>query len=80
MYEDQYGEFICGHWGLKGNHIESTEVQKKHRPQDAEELFVIMMASEAKILQPIARFASVYFRIDYELDPSNRHAIVLQTW
>ena len=18
MYEDQYGEFICGHWGLKG--------------------------------------------------------------
>ena len=18
MYEDQYGEFICGHWGLQG--------------------------------------------------------------
>ena len=18
MYEDQYGEFICGYWGLKG--------------------------------------------------------------
>ena len=36
------------------------------------------MASEAKILQPIARFASVYCKMDYELDPSNRHAIVLQ--
>ena len=37
------------------------------------------MASEAKILQLIARVA-VYCRIDYELDLSNRHAIVLQTW
>ena len=47
-------------------------------PQGAEELLV--MASEEKILQPIVRVASVYCRIDYELDPSNRHAIVLQTW
>ena len=47
-------------------------------PQGAEELLV--MASEEKILQPIVRVASVYYRIDYELDPSNRHAIVLQTW
>ena len=46
-------------------------------PQRAEELFV--MASEAKILQPIVRVASVYCRIDYDLDLSNRHAIVLQT-
>ena len=38
------------------------------------------MASEAKILQLIARVASVYCRIDYELDLSNRHAIVLRTW
>ena len=36
------------------------------------------MASEAKILQPIARVASVYCRINHELDLSNRHAIVLQ--
>ena len=43
-------------------------------PQGAEELFV--MAREAKTLQPIARVASVE-RIDYELDVSNRHAIVL---
>ena len=43
--------------------------------QGAEELFV--MASEAKILQPIVRVASVYCRIDYDLDLSNRHAIVL---
>jgi len=28
------------------------------------------MVSEAKILQPIARVASVYCRIDYELDLS----------
>ena len=47
-------------------------------PQSAEELFV--MASEAKILQLIARVASDYCRIDYELDLSNRHAIELQTW
>ena len=47
-------------------------------PQGAEELLV--MASEEKILQPIVRVASVYCRIDYELDLSNRHAIVLQTW
>ena len=46
--------------------------------QGAEELFV--MASEAKTLQPIARVVSVYCRIDYELDLSNRLAIVLQTW
>ena len=38
------------------------------------------MASEAKILQLIVRVVSFYFRIDYELDLSNRHAIVLQTW
>ena len=38
------------------------------------------MASEEKILQPIVRVASVYCRIDYELDLLNRHAIVLQTW
>ena len=36
------------------------------------------MASEAKIFQPIARVASVYCRINHELDLSNRHAIVLQ--
>ena len=36
------------------------------------------MASEAKILQPIARVASVYCRISHELDLSNRHAIGLQ--
>ena len=36
------------------------------------------MASEAKTLQLIARVASVYCRIDYELDLSNRHAIVLR--
>ena len=36
------------------------------------------MASEAKILQPIAPVASVYCRINHELDLSNRHAIVLQ--
>ena len=36
------------------------------------------MASEAKILQPIARVASVYCRMNHELDLSNRHAIVLQ--
>ena len=47
-------------------------------PLGAEELFV--MASEAKILQLIVRVVSVHFRIDYELDLSNRHAIVLQTW
>ena len=47
-------------------------------PQGAEELLV--MASEEKILQPIVRVASVYCRIDYELDLLNRHAIVLQTW
>ena len=46
-------------------------------PQGAEELLV--MASEEKILQPIVRVASVYCRIDYELDLLNRHAIVLQT-
>ena len=46
--------------------------------QGAEELFV--MAREAKILQPIVRVASVYCRIDFELDLSNCHAIVLQTW
>ena len=34
------------------------------------------MAGEAKTLQPIARVASVE-RIDYELDVSNRHSIVL---
>ena len=45
-------------------------------PQGAEELFV--MASEAKILQPIVRVASLYRSI--ELDLSNRHVIVLQTW
>ena len=44
-------------------------------PQGAEELFV--MASEAQILQPIVRVASVYCRVDYDLDLSNRHAIVL---
>ena len=38
------------------------------------------MASEVKILHPITRVASVYCRIDYELDLSNCHAIVLQTW
>ena len=47
-------------------------------PQGAEELLV--MASEEKILRPIVRVASVYCRIDYELDLLNRHAIVLQTW
>ena len=47
-------------------------------PQGADELLV--MASEEKILQPIVRVASVYCRIDYELDLLNRHAIVLQTW
>ena len=46
--------------------------------QDAEEC--IVMANEAKILQPMVRVASVYCRIDYERDPSNRQAIVLQTW
>ena len=20
MYGDQFGEFVCGHWGLKGQH------------------------------------------------------------
>ena len=43
-------------------------------PQGTEELFV--MSSEAKILQPIAQVASDYCRIDYDLDLSNRHAIV----
>ena len=38
------------------------------------------MASEAKILQPIVRVASLYRSIDYELDLSNRHVIVLETW
>ena len=38
------------------------------------------MVSEAEISQPIARVASVCCRIDYELDLSNRHEIVLQTW
>ena len=37
------------------------------------------MTSEAKILQPIVRVASVCGRIDYELDLSNRQAIVLIT-
>ena len=46
--------------------------------QGGEELSV--MASEAQILQPIVGVAFVYCRIDYELDLSNRHAIVLQTW
>ena len=36
------------------------------------------MTSEAEILQPIARVASVYCRINHELDLSNRHAIELQ--
>ena len=47
------------------------------KTQGAEEVSV--MVSEAKILQPIARFTSVCCRIDYELDLSNLHAIVLQT-
>ena len=35
----------------------------------------------SKTLQLIARrFAFVYCRIEYELDWSNRHAIVLQIW
>ena len=42
--------------------------------QGTEESFV--MASEAKILQLIAQVASVYCRIDGELDLSNRDAIV----
>ena len=50
----------------------------QRRTTGAEELFV--MASEGKILQLIARVASDYWIIDYELDLSNRHAIVLQTW
>ena len=35
MHEDQNGEFICGHWGLKGNHIESTGFKSNigHRAQ-----------------------------------------------
>ena len=48
------------------------------RPQGAEVLFV--MVSETKISQPIARFASVYCRTEYELDLSTLNAIVLQTW
>ena len=44
----------------------------------AEEVFV--MVSEAKTLQPIARFTSVCSRIDYELDLSNCHVMMLQTW
>lgn len=36
------------------------------------------MASEAKTLQPITRVASIYCRINHELDLLNRHAIVLQ--
>ena len=43
-----------------------------------EELFVI--ASEVKILQPIAGVALIYCRIGYKFDLSNRHAIILQTW
>ena len=35
------------------------------------------MESEAEILLPNARVASVYCRIYYELDFLNRHAIVL---
>ena len=42
------------------------------------ELFV--MVSEGRILQQIARVVSIYCRIDYKLDLSNRHEIVLQTW
>ena len=38
------------------------------------------MVSKAKILQPIARFTSVCSRIDDELDLSNCHVIMLQTW
>ena len=45
-----------------------------HEAQGAWELFV--MASEGRILQPIARVASIYCRIDYKLDLSNRHEIV----
>ena len=41
---------------------------------------VICDGKRGKILQPIARVASIYCRIDYKLDLSNRHEIVLQIW
>ena len=26
MYEDQFGEFVCGYWGLKGEVVRLTQV------------------------------------------------------
>ena len=61
---------IYAGWTEGCSHLSAT--------QGAEELFV--MASEAKILQPIGRVVFVYRRIDCELDLSNSLAMVLQTW
>ena len=65
LYEEASDPERCRGRGLTGS-------------QDAEEC--IVMANEAKILQPMVRVASVYCRIDYARDPSNRQAIVLHTW
>ena len=37
------------------------------------------MKNKAKILLPNERVAFVYFRIYYELDPPNSHAIVVRS-
>ena len=47
----------------------------QHRSQGAEGL--LAMVTEAEISQPIARVASVYCRIDHELDRSKCCAIVV---
>ena len=52
----------------------------KFQRRTTERRGVIYDGKRSENLQPIVRVAAVYRRIDYELDLSNRHAIMLQTW
>ena len=38
MYRDQFGEFVCGYWGLKGQEL-SADVVVFHKRFDLSEVF-----------------------------------------